>query len=100
MNVQIVMQQDRKEVYMSDKYFDKMGNFNYDKMAEDVYLEFANKHQKIIIDYAVCQICEENPSVRITRWGKVKAACQSCLNKEYENFVKQNPGFEEFDETI
>ena len=48
---------------MSDKYYDKMGNFNYDKMAEDVYLEFANKHQKIIIDYVVCSICKENPSV-------------------------------------
>jgi hypothetical protein len=76
MNALKAMNLAKKEVHMSE-------------VADKVYMEFANRFHQFVIDNPICQICKLNPSIRITRWGKVKSACQQCLIKEHNDFIER-----------
>lgn len=68
-------------------------------IAVDVYLEFAATQKQHVIDHPICEICKTNPSVRITRWGRIQAACEECLEKElaaFNEFCKQEEEYDEF----
>ena len=67
--------------------------FDVEKMAYNIYLEHASKYEEYVKEHSICEICKENPSIRINRWGTIKAACQSCLNQEYESFLQQNQSY-------
>lgn len=59
------------------------------EVADKVYMEFANKFHQFVVDNPICQVCKLNPSIRINRWGKVKACCEQCLIREYNDFIER-----------
>lgn len=57
------------------------------RIIDQVHNDFAKKmHEKYITPGKICDVCEENPAVRINRWGTIQACCNDCLNKELEEF--------------
>ena len=59
-----------------------------EEISHLVYHDFAAQmHEKYVVPNQVCQVCKKNPSVRINRWGPIKACCQSCLDEEYQRFL-------------
>lgn len=72
--------------------------FDVEKMAHELYLEHASKYEQYVKDNPICEICKKNPSIRINRWGTIKASCQSCLEEEYRSFVEQNTSYWEDNE--
>lgn len=64
-----------------------------DKICRDVYMEFAASQHEHVIKNPICEVCTKNPSVRINRWGPIKACCWECLGNEmrqYEEFCKED----------
>lgn len=58
----------------------------FTRIADEVYYEFAQSQHSHVLTHPTCEICKQRPSVRITRWGTIKAACLECLGEELEAF--------------
>lgn len=67
------------------------------EVTDKVYMEFANKFHQFVIDNPICQMCNLNPSIRINRWGKVKACCEQCLIQEYNDFIERTKESDNYD---
>ena len=59
-----------------------------DEMAREVYLQFADQFEIYVTENPTCEICKSAPSLRITRWGKIQAACVNCLTDEERQFYE------------
>lgn len=57
-----------------------------ERIAREVYLEFAASQQHVVVENPVCQVCDKHPSVQINRWGSIKACCPECLDEELRRF--------------
>lgn len=70
-----------------------------DRLAEEVYLEFAGRMQYLVAANPVCEVCRVAPSVRVNRWGALRACCQNCLDEElrrFEEWCAENRDRDEF----
>ena len=56
------------------------------RIANEVYRSFANDNRSHVEANPVCEVCGENPSVQITQFGPIKAACEGCLESERKAF--------------
>lgn len=55
-------------------------------ISNSVYREFAIRMHRRVIDNPVCEVCKQHPSVRINRWGTIRACCTNCLNDELQRY--------------
>ena len=65
-----------------------MGDQSFEDMSRNIYLNFAMMpiNIKRLQDNPVCEACKTRPSVRINRWGPIKACCEECLVEEQRRF--------------
>lgn len=72
-------------------------------MTDEDYLKLAAQldaaFKEHLDAHPICEICKKAPSLKITRWGRITAACQDCLNDEldrFNEFCKQEEEYENY----
>lgn len=71
-----------------------------ERMTQEVYDEFAYRMRDRVTEHPICEECGQAPSVKINRWGTIKACCQTCLDAElnaFYDFCKEEEKREEED---
>lgn len=56
------------------------------RIADEIYRDFAAANHDRVEKNPTCEICGKRPSVRITQFGPIKAACVDCLAAERQEF--------------
>jgi len=54
-----------------------------------VWEKMQDDYRKHLEKNPICEICKNNPSVRITPLGKIKAACLNCVEQQRKELELQ-----------
>lgn len=73
------------------------GGFTADLIRQS-HDDFVEQMQGHVLANPVCEVCDRRPSVRINRWGTIKACCQDCLDEEQRRFDEHCAAEREYDE--
>ena len=57
-----------------------------EQLSKQTYEEFAYKMMDRVKNNPTCEKCKIHPSVKINRWGSIKACCTYCLDEEIAAF--------------